>query len=100
MSGSWVDGATLDRIDNNGHYSCGKHDECSDCRENRWSANVRWANAHVQATNRRNNILVEYEGVTKCAEVWGREVGIRGGTIRNRIKRGWSVKAALFTKVS
>lgn len=41
---------SLDRIDNDGHYSCGR---CEQCQANRWPANVRWATPSEQARNAR-----------------------------------------------
>lgn len=39
---------SIDRIDNNGHYSCG---QCFQCSENGWPMNVRWATRKEQAAN-------------------------------------------------
>lgn len=41
---------TIDRIENNGNYSCGK---CLQCLENGWPKNIRWATRKEQAQNRR-----------------------------------------------
>jgi hypothetical protein len=41
---------TLDRIDNDGHYSCG---QCAECIRNGWPFNCRWATKSEQAANRR-----------------------------------------------
>lgn len=41
---------TIERIDNDGHYSCGK---CSQCQENGWKMNCKWATYIEQARNRR-----------------------------------------------
>lgn len=41
---------SIDRIDNDGNYSCGK---CEECLANGWAANCRWATPAVQARNRR-----------------------------------------------
>jgi hypothetical protein len=49
--GDRPEGYTLDRIDNDGNYSCGK---CAECIANSWPANCRWATWDVQATNRRS----------------------------------------------
>ena len=43
---------TLDRIDNNGHYSCG---HCGECTRNGWTANSRWATKSEQGVNRRRS---------------------------------------------
>lgn len=43
-------GKTLDRLDVNGHYSCGK---CQQCITKGWSNNVRWATIEEQNANRR-----------------------------------------------
>jgi hypothetical protein len=41
---------TLDRIDPNGHYTCGK---CDECKANGWPMNCRWATWSEQGFNRR-----------------------------------------------
>ena len=41
---------SLDRINNDGNYSCGKCDECID---NGWPMNCRWATRNEQAKNQR-----------------------------------------------
>jgi hypothetical protein len=43
-------GFSIDRINNDGHYSCGR---CPQCEENWWQMNLRWATARQQALNRR-----------------------------------------------
>lgn len=43
-------GKSIDRIENNGHYSCGK---CAQCEANKWPMNCRWATPKEQANNRR-----------------------------------------------
>lgn len=44
---------SLDRIDNNGNYSCGK---CEECKTKNWKLNCRWADAKTQRSNRREPI--------------------------------------------
>lgn len=46
---------TIDRINNNGHYSCGK---CRSCKDNDWPMNLRWATWVQQANNRRPSTRV------------------------------------------
>lgn len=40
---------TLDRVNNDGHYSCGS---CEQCLTNNWPMNVRWATPKEQSANR------------------------------------------------
>lgn len=41
-------GRSVDRINNDGHYSCGS---CSQCLKNNWPMNVRWATPKEQSVN-------------------------------------------------
>jgi hypothetical protein len=41
---------SIDRIDNDGNYSCG---QCDECRREGWPFNLRWADRLTQARNRR-----------------------------------------------
>lgn len=55
---------TIDRIDNDGNYSCGK---CDECQANNWPMNVRWATRSQQSLNQRRGRVAEfgYRGVTR-----------------------------------
>lgn len=57
--------------------------------------NVRWATVDEQARNKRNNVSVTYNGKTQCLAAWAEELGIKDGTLRDRLQRGWSVEKAL-----
>lgn len=78
---------TIDRIDNDGHYSCG---QCSQCKSNKWKFNIRWATRKQQSRNRRNNRPLTINGVTMLAVEWAEFVGITPTTIYHRINRGES----------
>jgi hypothetical protein len=78
--GERVDGLTLDRIDNNGDYEPG---------------NVRWATWSDQNCNRRNNVVLSFDGDTLCIAEWARRTGILPGTIGKRLANGYSIKEAL-----
>lgn len=44
------DALTLDRINNDGNYSCG---HCDECLSKEWPANCRWATNQQQTINKR-----------------------------------------------
>ena len=83
---------SIDRINNDGHYSCGK---CTDCRERGWVSNWRWATKSEQARNRHTTRRLTLDGNTKSVVEWSLETCLRSDTIRMRLKRGWSVERAL-----
>ena len=78
---------TLDRINNDMHYSCGK---CQQCRDNGWTMNIRWATKSEQCNNRRTSHRLEINGEIKTVEQWSRFSGVSSKRIHARIKRGWT----------
>ena len=75
---------TIDRKNVNGNY------EPSNCE---------WATYTVQGRNRRNNTLITFRGDTKCLAEWSEITGYSSFNIIWRIKKGWTVEAALTTPV-
>ena len=73
---------SIDRIDANGDY----------CKEN-----CRWADAKTQRRNQRGNRFLECRGETKTPMEWAEISGVSNKRIYARIKRGWTVEAAIFT---
>lgn len=71
---------SLDRIDNEKGY----------CKEN-----CRWANHYEQGRNKRNNVMIDFNGTVMCLSEWSRQLGISAATIINRLKSGWSTEKAL-----
>jgi len=58
-------------------------------------SNCRWATPLEQARNKRNNVLVTREGVTKPLKQWCQELGLKYTTVHLRIKMGWPAEKAL-----
>jgi hypothetical protein len=85
---------SIDRKNNEGHYSCGS---CSECTERGWPMNCRWADAKAQARNRQQNVMITIGGVTKCVSDWAHDAGIDPKVIFGRIRDGWSPDAAAVT---
>lgn len=77
-------GTSLERRDNHGPYS---------------PENCYWATRDQQATNKRNNRWLTYNGITQTLGQWSRMTGIGHSTILHRLKHGWTVEQALRTPV-
>jgi len=74
------EGMTIERNDTNGNYEPG---------------NCRWATMAEQNRNRRSNINVERNGVTKCIKDWCDELGLDMDRVYGRIRRGAAPAEAL-----
>ncbi len=83
--GNRPDGLSIDRIDNNGNYSCGS---CPQCLWNKWTLNVRWATWDQQAENRRSSKLLTFNGVTKTGAQWAKSLNMTSGAFYKRIRSG------------
>ena len=84
---------SLDRIDNDGNYSCGK---CRQCVESGWTSNVKWSTKLEQDNNRRGSCFLELDGVRMTRANWARKIGITPATLDGRL-RNWSLKRSLET---
>lgn len=74
---------TIDRIDVNGNY------EPSNCR---------WVTLREQCYNKRNNLIITYNGETKTVSQWAKVFGINEKTIYTRIYLyGWDKIRAITT---
>lgn len=77
-------GHSIDRIDNDGPYS---------------PQNCRWTIQKEQVRNQSRNIVLEYNGTSKCLAEWAEDLGINWVTLHNRYIRGWSVERMLTEPV-
>lgn len=87
-------GKSIDRIENKGHYSCGK---CEQCIANNWPMNCRWATPKEQA--RSFSRMITFRGKTQSLSDWSKETGISRTHLDRRLKK-WSVEKALTTPVT
>jgi hypothetical protein len=76
---------SIDRIDNDLGYVCGK---CPQCLENGWPSNCHWATKLQQANNCRSNLVIEHGGVSMTVAEWARSLGMNPMTIYARYARG------------
>lgn len=81
INNGYHDSLTIDRIDNNKGYS---------------PDNCRWITNKEQSNNRRNNILLTYNHVTKTIKEWANDLGINYYTVIGRYHRNWSDEECLF----
>lgn len=75
---------SIDRINNEQHYSCG---ECEECLTNNWQFNLRWATSQEQAQNRRSCILVEINGKLLDTKSACRQLNISYKLLNQYMKR-------------
>lgn len=74
---------SIDRIDVNGHYEPG---------------NVQWATPLQQNRNKRNSLLIDFQGKSKLLIEWCQEYKVPYETCRSRIKAGWSPERIFNTR--
>jgi len=78
-------GFQLERKDNNKGY---------------YKENCIWATVKAQANNRRSNLNLTHNGITQTLQQWSEQLSINNRTLATRLRRGWSIKRALTTRVT
>jgi transcription elongation factor Elf1 len=82
---------SIDRINNEGHYSCG---QCPECCQNNWPMNLKWSTSKEQNRNRRDNRMITIGTETKCLADWAEYSGVNDTTAWYRLKGGWTPEQA------
>lgn len=77
LSNGWREHLTLERIDVNGNY------EPSNCK---------WIPMKDQYDNKRQNVMITFNGETHNATYWGRKFNINPQAIRWRYRHGWNIE--------
>ena len=77
LANGYSDDLTIERIDVNGNY------EPSNCM---------WIPMSEQYDNKRQNVMLGWNGERHNATYWSRVFGIPAATIRWRCKHGWSIE--------
>lgn len=72
IANGYNDDLTIDRVDFNGNY------EPSNCR---------WVGFDVQSRNKRNNVLLEINGETKCLKDWCTYLGVDYKNFHRKLKK-------------
>lgn len=71
--GKRPDGTSIDRVDNDAGYS---------------KENCRWTDRATQSRNKRSTVLIEINGVFKCAKDWAKEFNVDQQSLSKRIRAG------------
>lgn len=87
---------SLDRIDPNLGYVCGR---CDQCEANGWPMNCRWLGNREQQRNRRSHRRIAFRGEELPLAAWAERVGMDPERVRQRLENGWSVGRALTEPV-
>lgn len=62
-------------------------------------SNCRWATCKQQSRNTRRNRLLTYRSETHCLAEWAEILGLRPGTLYERLARGWSLERICLKEV-
>lgn len=57
--------------------------------------NCRWVTAKENQNNKKNNVALEFKGITDSMNNWASFFGFNINTLRARIRKGWSTEKSL-----
>lgn len=83
---------SIDRIDNDGSYTCG---HCDDCKAKGVPFNCRWATPQEQGRNKSTNRMLTAFGETLCLAEWADRNGITSDALSHRIAAGFDIERAV-----
>jgi hypothetical protein len=75
MNNNYSDELTIERIDNNGNY---QPDNCL------------WVSRKIQNSNKRNNVVIQYNNQTHILSEWAKILNINYHTLVQRHYRNWT----------
>lgn len=84
LIGKRPEGTSIERINNSLGYTCG---QCDQCKSKGWPMNVKWENRSGQSRNKRNNVFVVINGISKLRHEWAKDMGVSVGYIRHHYKQ-------------
>jgi hypothetical protein len=87
---------SIDRIDNDGSYTCGK---CPECISRQAKANCRWGTRAEQVASRSTTEYYDYRGERRQLGELAKTHGLTKAAVRARLKAGWTLHTALITPV-
>lgn len=88
---------TLDRINNDRHYSCG---HCDECKANAWAANCRWATRHEQNRNKSVNHWVSVNGEPLVLRDAVIKTGVDDKTLVRSLRNGTALAKYGVTEIA
>jgi hypothetical protein len=75
---------SIERLESSGDYEPG---------------NCVWATPREQSNNTTRNVFITHQGETLTIAQWARKLNLVSGTLRNRLKRGWSLERVLLPRL-
>lgn len=94
--GTRPEGHSLDRMDNDGSYSCGT---CAECVGKGWGLNVHWATPTEQSNNQERTLRLTVGERTQPISLWAKELEIKRSQIYTAFKQSEAKALALVLKV-